>query len=159
MGISILAWLSSRDLYICPRRSRGLIWVIIPRPILGLGMITRSIQKCPCINLYVMSIGLTRNVVTCGGLIITPYRLTKYVKILLQYSPYIVVLCHFVISSTKFYFSLLFLCSVHSSLHLIRTSWSAKFITRCPINHVMSKLYYDEDKFYRFFYFYAPYND
>ena len=36
MGISILAWLSSLELY-------G-----------GIGMITRPIWKCPCINLYVI---------------------------------------------------------------------------------------------------------
>ena len=36
MGISILAWLSSLD------------------PYGGLGMITRPIWKCPCINLYVL---------------------------------------------------------------------------------------------------------
>ena len=36
MGISILAWLSSLDPY----------W--------GLGMITRPIWKCPCINLYLV---------------------------------------------------------------------------------------------------------
>ena len=35
MGISILAWLSSRDPHIGPRRSRGPIW------------------KCPCIQLCI----------------------------------------------------------------------------------------------------------
>ena len=39
MGISILAWLSSRDPHIGPRRSRG--------------MITRPIWKCPCIKLFI----------------------------------------------------------------------------------------------------------
>ena len=39
MGISILAWLSSRDPHIGPRRSRG--------------MITRPIWKYPCIKLFI----------------------------------------------------------------------------------------------------------
>ena len=39
MGISILAWLSSGDPHIGPRRSRG--------------PITRPIWKCPCIKLFI----------------------------------------------------------------------------------------------------------
>ena len=45
MGISILAWLSSRHPHIGPRRSR--------ENNMGRGIITRPIWKCPCIKLFI----------------------------------------------------------------------------------------------------------
>ena len=47
MGISILAWLSSLDPYWLSTPSRANMGP-------GLGMITRPIWKCPCINLYLL---------------------------------------------------------------------------------------------------------
>ena len=44
MGVSILAWLSSRDPY-CPETQS--------RANMGRGMITRPIWKCPCIKLFI----------------------------------------------------------------------------------------------------------
>ena len=49
MGISILAWLLSRDPHIGLRRSRG----PASRANMGRGMITRPIWKCPYIKLFI----------------------------------------------------------------------------------------------------------